>query len=542
MSQTLVDLLIVSVRSNVLPFVRPAGVKVSRTSHPAVHRVLCGSTCILALCVLIFAVKTIHWPLAGDASLMHYVVFLMDQRQAPYRDIADINLPGSYLIDYTVMHTLGGGSLAWRCFDLIVLLSSTLAMVSIARPYGWFGGVFAGSLLTTVHGADGIYQVGQRDLVIAALLLIGYAALFRATRHQSALWIMIFGLCSGMATMIKPTFFLLGATTIIWMVIVRRKEQKPSAAFVIWWALGWMFPILSTFAFLWGTHVLVAFITTMKGLVLFHATLGRRPLAFLLLHCFAPLIPLVSLWVCCLFWQWKQWKGWEGSALLIGVFYGLTSYVIQGKGYPYQRYPFVALLLLVMSIDFTRFLQGCLWARAAGWTAIAFGTLFVAPASVLKASHYAWRNTEFSTMLQDDLHRLGGANLSGNVQCVDSISGCFDVLYTMHLVQTDGFMYDEFLFEGGGSEVIAESRRTLWRAIEANPPKLFVVTDASFPTGPDDFGKLQQWPEFASYLQRNYVLCSQKTPPDPVRWWNRTQRPHSYRIYCTASQDLSLLQ
>jgi len=255
-----------------------------------------------------------------------------------------------------------------------------------------------------------------------------------------------------------------------------------------------------------------------------------------LLHSFAPLIPLVFLWVCCLFWQWKQWKSWEGSALLMGVVYGLASYVVQGKGYPYQRYPFVALLLVVMALDFTRALKGVSWVRVAGWTAIAFGTLFLAPHSVLKASHYAWRNNEFSTMLQDDLHRLGGPNLSGHVQCVDSISGCFDVLYTMQLVPADGFMYDEFLFEGRESKVVAESRRKLWRAIEANPPKLFVVTDDSFPDGPGDFRKLEQWPEFASYLQRNYFLCSQKTPPDPVRWWSRTQRPHSYRVYCAGTQ------
>jgi hypothetical protein len=532
MSLTLVDPSIVSGRRNVLPFARPAALHRPRTFQPATRLVLYGSSCILALCVLIFTVNTIHWPLAGDASLMHYVVFLMEHGKAPYRDIADINFPGSYLIDYTVMYTLGGGSLAWRCFDLLLLLFSTLAMIAIARPYGWFAGIFAGSLLTTIHGADGIYQLGQRDLVIAALLLIGYAALFQATRNQFAMWMMIFGLCSGIATMIKPTFVLFGVTTMVWMLIVRRREQKPYRAFIVWGLTGWGVPILGTLVFLWGTHALSAFISTVQGIVLLHATLGRKPLTFLSLHSFSPLMPLVCLWICCSLCRREQWKSWEGGALLIGVLYGLLSYVAQGKGYPYQRYPFLALLLLVMSIDFTHALKGGIRVRAAGWTAVAFGTLFLAPVSVLKASHYAWRNTEFSTMLQGDLYRLGGADLSGHVQCVDSTSGCFDVLYTMRLVQADGFMYDEFLFREGGSEVIAESRRRLWTAIIANPPKLFVVTDASFPDGPGDFKKLGDWPEFASYLQRNYLLCSQKTPPDPVRWWSRTQPPHSYRVYC----------
>jgi hypothetical protein len=491
-----------------------------------------GSSCILGLCVLIFTVRTIHWPLAGDASLMHYVVFLMDHGVSPYRDIADVNLPGSYLIDYTVMHTLGGGSLAWRSFDLILMLFSTLAMIAITRPYAWFAGVFAGSLLTVVHGADGIYQLGQRDLVIAVILLVGYAALFRATRHESPRWMLAFGLCAGMATTIKPTFVSLGAMILLWMLSTRKKRREPVRSFIVWGSVGWMIPVLCALVFLWKMRVTPAFIEAAEGIMVYHATLGRKPMGFLLLHSFAPLLPLVCIWIC-LFPQWKRWGSWEGGALLIGLLHGLLSYVIQGKGYPYQRYPLIALLLLVISIDFTQALKRRRWSCVAGWAGIALGTLFLAPFSVLKASHYDWKNVEFSEMLQGDLNRFGGASLSGHIQCIDSISGCFDVLYKMRLVEADGFIYDEFLFGGEGRQVVTETRRKLWSAIEANPPKLFVVTDDSFPNGPEGFGKLGQWPEFAKYLQEKYVLCAQRTPPNSVRWWSRTQRPHSYRVYCT---------
>ena len=58
--------------------------------------ILCS---ILLANVCIFAADSWRWPLVGDASLMHYVVFLMDHGASPYRDIAEMNMPGSYLAE-----------------------------------------------------------------------------------------------------------------------------------------------------------------------------------------------------------------------------------------------------------------------------------------------------------------------------------------------------------------------------------------------------------------------------------------------------------
>ena len=523
--------LVVGVRATALTESHAVRRDLQADASPAFF-VLGASSCILGLCVLVFAVDTIHWPLAGDAALMHYIGFLMSHGSVPYRDIADINLPGSYLIDYAVMHTLGSGSLAWRGFDLILMGCSILAMISIARPHGWFAGVFAGSLLTLVHGCDGIYEPGQRDLVVAVLLLGAYAALFRATRKDSPQWMLAFGLCAGLTATIKPTFLPFGPLLLLTLILAQRHERRPVLMFLAWGFTGVILPVLGVLTFLWRMHATSAFLWAIRGVMLYHASVGRKPLSFLLLHSFAPLMPLLLLWICCLFSQGKHWENWEGSALLIGAALGLASYVVQGKGYAYQRYPFIALLLLLMSIDFTRAVSSRPWARTAAWTGIAFGTLFLAPVSVLKANRYNWRDTEFSSMLQRDLLQAGGRSLSGKVQCIDTIGGCFEVLYRMRLEQSDGFFYDEFLFGPNSNAVVAESRKKLWHAMQANPPDRFIVTDDLFPSGPGEFRKLGQWPQFAAYLHQEYWLCAQGTPPDMVRWWSRTERPHSYRIYC----------
>jgi uncharacterized membrane protein YpjA len=341
-----------------------------------------------------------------------------------------------------------------------------------------------------------------------------------------------FGLCAGLATTIKPTFIPFGILLLLALILVRRNQCRSVMEFVAWGVTGLILPGLVALMFLMRMHAIPAFVGAIEGIIRYHAEAGRRPLTFLLFHSFSPLMPLLIIWLCCLFLQAKHWRNWEGIALLIGVLLGLVSYIVQGKGFSYQRYPFVALLLLMMSIDFTQCVRSYRWVRIAGWASIAFGTLFLAPVSAIKASQYNWRDTEFSSMLRSDLCQRSDQSLSGQVQCIDTIGGCFDVLYTMRLVESDGFLYDEFLFGPDRNGVVAENRKKFWAAIQAKPPKLLIVTDDLFPSGPGKFEKIDRWPQFAGYLQQNYWLCVQRTPPHMVRWWNRTQRPHSYRIYC----------
>jgi hypothetical protein len=508
----------------------------SQTQYAALSRteaVLLGFSAYLIVCLIVFAVTTIHWPLAGDAALMHYIDFLMEHGRVPYRDIADMNLPGSYLIDYVVMHVLGGGSLAWRFFDLALMLTGALAMIVIARPCGWFSGFLSGALLTLIHGRDGIYELGQRDLVVAILLLIAYAAFFRAAREDSPRWMFLFGLCASMTATIKPVFLPFGTLLLLCMTFMQIRKCRPISSFMLWGIGGLLLPIMAMFSFLWMMHATTDFFAVMQGIMPFHVSLARKHLGFLLVHSCSPVLPLVGAWLVCLCFQWRRWINFEGAALLTGLLLGLTSYVAQGKGFSYHRYPFIALLLLIVSIDFQRCLTGNRWARSAGWAGIALGVCFLATVSTVKASQYDWRNTEFSTMLQSDLRRFGGQSLSGQVQCIDTIGGCFEVLYDMKLLQSDRFVYDEFLFASSQDAVVTRTREGFLGELQEKPPHLIVITDDLFPLGPADFQKLKRWQEFAGYLQENYSLCAQGRPQNDVKWWSRAQQPHSYLIFCS---------
>ena len=161
-------------------------------------------TLYFVACVGFFVLRTVHWKQVNDPAQLHYLCFLMDHGMAPYRDLLEINMPGIYLVNWSVMHTLGGGSVAWRIFDLALIGIGAWAMIAIAWPYDWLAGLFGATLFILFHGRDGAGQQGQRDFIIAVLLLGAYAFLFHAFRDRRQWPMFAFGLCAGIAATIKP--------------------------------------------------------------------------------------------------------------------------------------------------------------------------------------------------------------------------------------------------------------------------------------------------------------------------------------------------
>ena len=229
----------------------------------------------------------------------------------------------------------------------------------------------------------------------------------------------------------------------------------------------------------------------------------------------------------------------ERRTLLWAVLLGALSYLAQFKGYPYHRYPFLLFLLLLIAIDLTAALTATTAthdrndsppnepnpnrpARALSAAILLWAALILGPSSALRASHYNWRNEEFRLTLQADLqraaHRLNIPSLSGKIQCLDTIAGCLNTLYDMQLTQTTGFLYDEFLFHPPGSPAIDTTRAAFFKAQQTNPPLVLVIADPLFPSGPNHYAKLDQWPEFTLWLNQHYQLDAERHLTQPKRW------------------------
>ena len=106
----------------------------------------------LIACSVIFIVMTRHWPMVGDAALIRYRIFLLQQGWVPYQDFVDINMPGAYLATAIGMHLPGSADVSWRIFDFGLIAIAGAGYYLIARPYSRFAALFATGMLLLVHG------------------------------------------------------------------------------------------------------------------------------------------------------------------------------------------------------------------------------------------------------------------------------------------------------------------------------------------------------------------------------------------------------
>jgi hypothetical protein len=527
----------------------------------------------LAVSALSFFLCSWRWPLVGDSALIHYIGFLIQRHWAPYHQLGDMNMPGSYLIEIAAMHLFGTGAVAWRLFDFTLLALASAAFFFVTKsgaPFvtasssrvGFLPALFASSLFILIHGRDGLAEGGQRDLTMAVLLIAATALLFLAVRKRKLWPAAVFGLLSGIAFTIKPTTLPL---TLIQLALalyaLRSAANSPNeerttsnGQLVLTAALAYLAAPIVALIFLLRERALAAFLAGFHGIIPYYASLGHRPLSFVLLHSISPLLPLVLLWIAILVLL-RPHLDWERAALLAGILFGLLNCVVQQRALPYYRYPLLVFLLPLMAIDFTRAFDPATnpgapsFAASSQWVgsratkclaalALAFGSFFLAPQSAVLIHRYRWWETDFISSLQQNLNALGGSSLSGHIQCIDSISGCGNVLYRMRLEPSTGVLSDFLLF-GATSDrqppesisILRDTRVEFLAAILAQPPQVIVVTGHLHMDGPDDFQKLSRWPAFAGFLATRYTLQTEWSPSRTARWWSREETPASYRIY-----------
>ena len=90
----------------------------------------------LTVSALLYFLWSWRWPLVGDASLIHYIGFLIQRGWVPYAQLGDMNMPGSYLIEIAAMHIYGMGDVAWRLFDFTLLATASVSCFVVTTNLG----------------------------------------------------------------------------------------------------------------------------------------------------------------------------------------------------------------------------------------------------------------------------------------------------------------------------------------------------------------------------------------------------------------------
>lgn len=493
-------------------------------------RALTTTACILA--VLYFILRTWTWPFMGDSGYIHYVVFLTRHGLVPYRDIVGINTPGSYLTERLAMTLFGTGALGWRLFDLFLLALTFAAYRRILRGLPLVFTLLAGTLFLAIHGQDGVMMSGERDLTAAVLQIAAIALLLAATQpsstssptRRSLALAFTTGLCLSWSACIKPPNALLLAAVLLWIAVVTTPPLR--RPLILSTLAGSALPALACLAYLLRNHALRAYWANLHGIEAYHVTLDRKPLAFLLPHAFSPILWLAAL-ALLLALSSRRALTARAALLLIAAASGLVSYIVQGKGFSYQRYPFLIFLvpLIVLAIAAAR--PAPLWRNLLRY-AVAFAALACAIGMIHKASTYSHADPD--TALIADLQRLGATNASGSVQCLDTAGSCIQTLYKERLVESTGFLYDCY-FEDPSSPTARALRARFEEAVERTRPQWIIETNSSCFDHPRTFDKYPGWTAFDALLSQHYAPVAEHDPTHPRRYWSRPDLPFAYRIY-----------
>ncbi|MCL6640272.1 MAG: hypothetical protein K6T92_02760 [Candidatus Rokubacteria bacterium] len=446
------------------------------------------------------------WPLVHDAPIMHYIAWRMADGAVPYRDLFDMNFPGTYLLHLAVLALLGPGDAAWRVFDLLWLAAGAAAVAALAATWGSVAATGGALFFVAHHLAGGAWQAGQRDFLLCPLLLAGALGVARWLEQPGRLAGLAWGgLALGAGLTIKPHVGLLAAA--LAGLVARRADRPERRRALALFGAGLAAAPLAVVGWLAAAGALPAW----RAIVLDY------------------LIPLYSRLGWPAEWGFHRWPVWIPIALamvlsvgaavvhrrfgprhavaVVGVLYGVVHYVGQGKGWEYHLYPLAAFAAVLLFSELPALLAAGRW-LAGGLIAVSLAAglagLAAKGAEAADAADSGWiadKQRRVQAVVGALAGRLGPED---RVQGLDTAEGGVHALLRLGAVAPTRFLYDFHFFHDVDTPMVQALRRELLDGLQARPPRFIVLFARGWPAG--GYERLDLFPELQRFLTARYRL------------------------------------
>ncbi|WP_353070300.1 hypothetical protein RBB75_09560 [Tunturibacter empetritectus] len=473
----------------------------------------------------IITVRSIHWPMVHDSPILLYMVFLSEHGMRLYRDIVEVQFPGAVLLYSFERHLFGAGDLAFRLFDLFGLATAFVSMFVIARRQKlWFAAVFGFAFFLLEHTGTwvSIMDLGQRDFFMACLLGVGVAFLLESVHRQQARLIFFFGLSVALASTIKPTsiVFLIVALPVI---VALPKRHLPLRSYLGYLLAGFCAGMAFILAYLVYEKAVGAFLSLEWVMVPVYATTANESFLQMLPVLIEPshVLPEVAMGSLLLVaLQTSLRKNLGQQVLFLASLMGAASFFLQHKGFLYHRAPFHFFVFLWVGWVLVATMRQS--TKSYKW--LAFALLLFSAALYPRVSRPAIWSQWNEVALQSDLTALHASDAPGEVQCLDTTTGCVNVLLHMNLIMATGYINDTVFFLDRNDARVEQLRDEFLAQLKKSDPRIIVLSNEQWPTfDARGYDKLKFWPQFTNLLNQSYVLSIQRGG-DP-------EHQRGYRIY-----------
>ena len=481
---------------------------------------LCAAVLLYALLREVAYART--FPLVHDAAILHYVSFMIGRGHAPYLSQIEMNLPGTLMTESFSMQMFGADAAGlWR-WDTAIGLCAVAVSAAVAGRGVRLAGACGAMLTWMVHLNDGAYDLGEREWLVALLLMSCTACAITCLEQRQPAWMVPCLALGGWASAIKPFAVLLPAIMVLLVIFAvvssgawnfPRMTTAAKRSF-LWLTLsaccvGGLVPALATVlyfrhwpgsfsAFLFTEHTIGAWYAA-------QGNLGIRSMLFRGLSYPVLLILGLTLYLAI---RSKNWRNLRCAFLGVGAIVGLVTYLAQHKGFPYHVYPMLLFTMVLGFVAAQRGLESMAWdRRSVGAALLLIGGLRM-PLRLWSGHTRNEYPIGTQVALIADLQRLGGMSLNGQVQCLDmTLGGCIGALYSLHIEQPTGFVNDFMLFTGQSKPFLNALQQRFLQELEQAPPQVIVLSAHNWPNQGDfSFSKLERWPAFAMWLNERYRL------------------------------------
>ena len=452
----------------------------------------------------LLAWRSLTWPVIHDIALMHYVAWRIGEGATPYRDLFDMNQPGTYLIHLAVLRTLGGGDLAWRIVDLAWLAATAGAIAAFAAPWGALASAAGAFVFATYHLAGGAWQAGQRDFLVCVLLLLGALGVVRWVERGRLANLVWSGALLGAGLTVKPhvAVFVGALAAVVVVTAARGCGAVPAAGATGAFLASVAAAPLAVLLWLTAAGGLGAWYEIVTGyLIPLYSRLGRTsPWTVYRWHAWIPIAvaATVSLVAALL-------RGGARARHVVaglGVTYGIFHYIGQGKGWEYHLDPLAAFAALLVAAELPaallarrRLLAGTL---AASLTASL--VLLGAKGVEASAAEFWWARRATVHAVEVDLRaRLAPGD---TVQVLDTTEGGIHALFRLGVREPTRFIYDFHFFHDEDTPVVQALRKEFVVDLDRHPPRVIVLFERGWPAG--GYDRVERFPALAERLRERY--------------------------------------
>lgn len=106
---------------------------------------------------------------------MHYVAYLINEHNfVPYRDIFEVNMPGTYLFHIAIGKLFGYSDFAFRIVDIIWIIATLTVTWLVMKPAGQITAMASCLLFGNIYLSFGPSLSLQRDVIAILPIAIAF--------------------------------------------------------------------------------------------------------------------------------------------------------------------------------------------------------------------------------------------------------------------------------------------------------------------------------------------------------------------------------